>query len=278
MISTLLRAFDALAPNFEVSAPLCSAAAKGHLELPLDVHTICTRASLPRARSGDVERTLAIGSQFGLFERVGSVSWRSGEKKLADQLAPLLEGARLYRNCVHQDTDLVEVVLTKPLAPSQFSSELEKSLSGSWGVRDTMQLLPAIASEAQKSLVVMTPFLDAVGSLNLFENTSATDKCLILRAGKDGGVPEGLLLVEESLRKKGVELLNYRLGRPTMAGSETFHAKTVLGDENAAYVGSSNMNQWSFEYSLEMGLYTRGKAARQIGKIVHAIRAVSIAL
>lgn len=278
MSSSLLQAFDALAPHAEVSAALCMAAAQGRLDLPSDVHAICTRAGLPRARAGDIERALAIGLQLGLFGQVGPLSWHSCDNALASQLAPLLEGARLYRTRVHQDTDLVDVVLTKPPAPSQVSRKLESMLSGGWGFRDTKQLLPAIAGGAKRSLIVMTPFFDNVGAevvLNLFENTAAADKCLILRATKDGLPPEGLDKVNALLASLGVEVVNFRLDRPGSPGNETFHAKTVLGDDDTAYVGSSNMNQWSFEHSLELGLYVRGRAAFRISELLRAVRAVS---
>lgn len=278
MSSSLLMAFDVLAPYAEVSAPLCAAAARGRLDLPLGVHTICTQAGLPRARAGDIERALAVGLQLGLFEQSGPLSWRSCNNSLAGQLAPLLEGARLYRTRVHQDTDLVEVVLTKPPAPSQVSRKLESMLSGGWGFRDTKQLLPAISGGARESLIVMTPFFDDVGAevvLNLFENTAAPDKCLILRATKEGLPPEGLEKVGAQLTALGVNVINFRLDRPGGTGNETFHAKTVLGDDDTAYVGSSNMNQWSFEHSLELGLYVRGRAAFRIAELLRAIRSVS---
>jgi len=278
MSSDLLAAFDFLAPHAEVSAPLCAAAGRSRLDLPSDVHAICTRVGLPRARAGDVERAMFVGLAIGLFEQVGPLSWRSRDNALAAELAPLLEGARLYRSRVHHDADLVEVVLTKPPAPSQVSRKLEGMLSGGWGYRDTKQLLPAIAGAAKSSFVVMTPFFDEVGAevvLNLFENTSAADRCLILRATKDGHPPEGLQGVATALKALDVDVINFRLDRPGVTGNETFHAKTVLADDAAAYVGSSNMNQWSFEHSLELGLYVRGKAAARIAELLRAVRAVS---
>jgi hypothetical protein len=281
MSSKLLHAFDALALHAEVSAPLCAAAAEGRMDLPSDLHTICTRAGLPRARAGDVERTLSVGLQLDLFGQAGPLSWRSCDNTLAGQLAPLLEGARLYRSRVHQDTDLVEVVLTKPPAPSQFSRQLESMLSGTWGFRDTKQLLSAIASEAKQSLVVMTPFFDEFGAavvLNLFENTKASDKCLILRSTKEGLPPQGLGSADAKLRGLGVDIVNFRLDHPLKNTYETFHAKTVLGDDDAAYVGSSNMNQWSFEYSLELGFFVNGKAASRVAELVRTIRAISTAM
>jgi hypothetical protein len=38
------------------------------------------------------------------------------------------------------------------------------------------------------------------------------------------------------------------------------------------------MLKWSFEYSLELGLFVRGKAAGRIGDILEAVRAVSTVL
>ena len=72
-----------------------------------------------------------------------------------------------------------------------------------------------------------------------------------------------------------MEVLNFRLDRPEAPGNETFHAKVVLADNVSAYVGSSNMNQWSFEYSLELGLYVRGRAAARIATLLRAVRDVS---
>lgn len=278
MTPELLAAFDALAPECEVSAPLCAAAGRGQLDLPFDIRAICTLSGLPGARAANVERTLAAGQRIGLFVQAGPSSWRTKDYELARRLTPLLEGARLYRTRVHQDIDVVEVVLTRPPVPSQVSRKLEGMLSGGWGFRDTRQLLPAIAEAASSSLIVMTPFFDRVGAevvLNLFANTSAVDKCLILRAGKDGTRPEGLTHVGAQLANLGVEVLNFRLENSNALHNETFHAKAVLQDDVAAYVGSSNMNQWSFGYSLELGMFVRGKAASKIAELMRAVRAVS---
>lgn len=274
-------AFDSLAPLCEVSAPLCEAAGAGVLDVPLELRAICTRIGLPQARAGDVERALIAGQSAGVFSKATELTWQVREKSLAAQLAPLLHGAYLYRSRVHRDEDLVEVVLTKPPAPSQVSLQLERMLSGSWGLRDTKQLLPAIAESAHMSFTVMTPYLDEVGAaivLNLFERANVPDRCLILRATADGEAPPGLLGVRAALYQLRVAVLNFRLDRPDASGNETFHAKVVLADDVSAYVGSSNMHRWSFEYSLELGLLVRGRAAARIADILRAVRTVSSTL
>lgn len=213
-----------------------------------------------------------------MFSKASELTWRVQEKWLAAQLAPLLRGADLYRSRVHHDEDLVEVVLTKPPAPSQVSLQLEGMLSGSWGLRDTKQLLPTIAESARTSFTLMTPYVDEVGAaivLNLFERANVPDKCLILRATAEGNAPPGLAGIRTTLSQLRVAVLNFRLDRPDASGNETFHAKVVLADNASAYVGSSKMHKWSFEYSLELGLYVRGRAARRITDILRAVRAVS---
>lgn len=97
MKSELLSAFDALVPYCVVSAALCDAAGKDLFIGPLDLHSICTRAGLPQARVSDVERSLIAGQVFGLFAQLTPLTWEVCNAPLAAQLAPLLEGARLYR-------------------------------------------------------------------------------------------------------------------------------------------------------------------------------------
>lgn len=278
MSSNLLSAFDALAPMCEVSAPLCLAAREGLLEPFQDLHAICTRIGLPQARAGDVERALMAGEEAGLFSKATHMRWRVLDIEKVSQIAPLLQGAQLYKLRIHRDIDVVDVVLTKPPAPSQVSLKLEEMLMSSRGFKDTKQLLPAISEKAEKSFTVMTPYLDSVGAsivLNLFELTPAPDKCLVLRTLKDGAEPPGLSGISSRLLELGVRVMNFKLDRLNAPGNETFHAKVVLADADAAYVGSSNMNQWSFEYSLELGLYVRGGAAARIATLIDAVKAVS---
>lgn len=162
----LLDAFDTLAPHCEVSAALCQEAARGSLDVPTAVSSICTRLGLPQARAADVERALSAGQACRLFEKTTDLTWRARDHALANELAPLLWGARLYRMRVHQDADVVDVVLTKPPSPSQISTQLENMLQNSWGFKDTRQLLPAIAEAARLSFGVMTPFFDGKRSGN----------------------------------------------------------------------------------------------------------------
>jgi len=271
-------AFQALAPWAEVGAPICRAAASNAYDSATELRVVCTRAGLSQAKAFEVERLLIIGESVGLFERKSPLSWRTSKHSLTVELAPLLTGVQLYKSDIHKDENTVDVVLTKPPAPSLISERLESMLKGSWGLLDTKELLPSIAEVAQNSLSVMSPFMDELGAaivVNLFERTMALEKYLVLRVGADGKPPSGLASVRQDLDSLGVEVLNFRIDKIDSPGNETFHAKVVLADAAAAYVGSSNMHKWSFEYSLELGLYVRGKAACRISDILTAVRAVS---
>lgn len=274
----LTKAFDALASHAEVSAPLCEAAGRGALDVALDLRGICTRIGLPQARAADVERALSIGQKLGLFTKESSLSWRAANAGFAARLAPLLLGAQMYRNRVHRDADIVEVVLTRPPAPSQVARKLEEMLQSTSSFRDTRQVLPKIAEAAVRQFTIMTPYFDEVGAavvLNLFQRTNAKERVLVLRSTKDGLPPPGFHVVRSELEQLAVQVVDFRLDRPDAPGNETFHAKVVLADDTVAYVGSSNMNQWSFEYSLELGVYVRGMAAARIAALLSAVRAVS---
>lgn len=275
---SLEAAFDALAPHAEVSARLCEAASEGRLNVPQEVHRICKRIGLPGARAADVERALLSGLVCGVFEKHGAGTWASSDTQLAGKLGPLLKGAEMYRQRVHRDADTVEVVLTRPAAPSRLALELGSMLGTHLDYRDTKLLLPKIAESAARQFVVMTPYFDEVGAaivLNLFQQTAAPEKVLILRAGSDGAPPPGLGAVGLELQQLGVKVVNFRLDRPDAPGNETFHAKVVLADDKQAYVGSSNMNKWSFEYSLELGLHVTGKAAARVSALLSAVVSVA---
>jgi phosphatidylserine/phosphatidylglycerophosphate/cardiolipin synthase-like enzyme len=274
----VLRAFDALAPVAEVSAALCASAGERQFSVATELRSICTTLGLPQARAADVEKTLVRAQGCGLFARNSALTWSCLDSELAKGLRPMLEGVHLYRSRLHRDEDVVDVVLTKPPRPSEMSQKLEDMLAGSWGLRDTRTLLPAIAESAKQAFTIMTPYLDETGAeivINLYERTPARERVLILRAGSDGTPPPGLDAIRARLQSEGVAVLNFRIERTDAKGHETFHAKVVLADRHSAYVGSSNMLKWSFEHSLELGLYVQGKASGRIADVLHAVRGVS---
>lgn len=275
-------ALKVLSAHSAAGSLICSAVSDGQLSGTMDVRRICSLSGIAQARTGEALSFLMAAKGLGLVEQISDLNWRVAQATILAELAPMLQAIHVYRTEIHQDVDTVEVVLTKPLNPSQLAKSLEGMLLGTWGLLDTREILPSIAENASERFVVMTPFLDEVGAeilLALFQHVQpSVRKQLIIRANADGLLPAGYLAISGQLSALGVETFNFRLDKGEASGMETFHAKVVLADNAKAYVGSSNMNKWSFQYSLELGLLVSGKAANRIGQVIDAVTCVSTRL
>ena len=271
--------FIRLARHSDVAGAVCASVAAGALAEATDVRRICTLSGLAMARAGEVEAFLFAGFNAGLFQRMSQLTWRPSSLNLHGELAPLFIGASLYRAEVHADHDLVQVVVTKPPAPSQFTAELRAS-TGEWGLVDTKEALPGIAESARNRFCVLTPYVDEIGApilLNLFARAPAgVRRVLISRADHGHKMPPGLRSVAAELAALAVNVLSFRIERADAAGNETSHAKVVLADDHTAYVGSLNMNRWSLEYSLELGVHVQGRSASLIADVISAAERVSV--
>ncbi len=275
----LHEALKTLSAYSAVGSLICSAVADGQILGTMDVRRICSLSGIAQARSGEVLNFLMAARDIGLVDKISDLNWKVTQAPILTELAPMLQAVHIYRTEIHQDANTVEVVLTKPVNPSQLAKSIEGMLMGTWGLLDTREALPSIAENASERFVVMTPFLDEVGGeilLALFQHVRpSVRKQLIIRAAADGFLPVGYLAITDQLSALGVEAFNFRLDKENAFGMETFHAKVVLADNAMAYVGSSNMNKWSFQYSLELGLLVSGKAANRIGQVIDAVTCVS---
>lgn len=268
-----------LAKHCSVGAWICAAVATGKLAGVLEIRKICASSGLAQARSAEVEEFLEAAGKLGLVAKKTQLTWEFTNSRALADLAPQLKAIDFYRTQVHREADTVVVVLSKPREPSQLGAALTKSLLGTWGLSNTRDSLPTIAENAQSRLAVMTPFLDEVGAevvLSLFQIAKPeVSKQLVIRLTTDGLMPSGFHLISEGLKKLGVAVYNFRLDKPDVEGYETFHSKVILADSSSAYVGSANMNKWSFDYSLELGLMVTGQAAARIAQILDTVIQVS---
>lgn len=270
----LNRAFVALARHYEAGRAICGTVARGGIAASLDVGQICTRARIASARAFEVEEFLRDASACGLFQQVSARSFGPvlGRDEF-EVFEHMFAGVELYRRNVHRDQNEVEVVLSKPPAPSKFTEALDRSLQGAWGLQPTAEVFPQLAVQARQRFTVMTPFLDSDGAerlLRLFESAGPdVSRELIVRFAPTGLPPEGLPMIWPTLRALGVRIYDFRLAKEQ--GAETFHAKVVVADDQATYVGSSNMTWSSFAHSLELGILVRGREASRIRQIVDAV-------
>ncbi len=223
----------------------------------------------------------AVG--LGLLELVPSGYKPHGSVQARFQrLAFALNAVEHYRSVIHRDATLAQVVLTKPSRPSL----LEQNLSAlGWRTTDlepTEHAFRGMVQAAQRRVVVMTPFLDDTGAAWLQELLSSVVPCaertLILRSLEDPSrkdYPVGFDAIMPWLKAQGVRVFNYSIPRMDGGGRETFHAKVVLCDRSAAYLGSSNVTAASLEHSMEMGVVLHGRAAAGVADVIDAVVAAA---
>lgn len=98
--------------------------------------------------------------------------------------------------------------------------------------------------------------------------TPGVKRVLVTRCPYSEPVP-ALLAALPALAVLGVAVYNYWL--PRAGGYETFHAKVVLSDEHAAYIGSANMTQASLSLSMELGTFLKGSSVKTLASVLNAI-------
>lgn len=245
----------------------------------LDASRLAKAAGLTPSEENGALEILVHGVGLGIFATVDAHNWVAvmAPPQLA-RLGALLEAIAYYLGHVHRDRTEATVVLTRPAKPSQLESALENYGWKTAKVEPTADAFLALAAAARHRLVVMTPFFDIAGAQwlkHLLGTAPATtERVLILRHLEDPShpaYPHGYDVIAPWLRDEGVRVYSYALPRPEGKGIETFHAKVVLCDETQAYIGSSNMNQASLVYSMELGVTVSGEAASDIAIIVNAI-------
>ena len=138
-----------------------------------------------------------------------------------------------------------------------------------------------LASRAQRRFVVVSPFLDHEGLhwiASLFEAArSATERLLIVR-GRDQVEVDVLRSKSTALAAWNAKVLTYAVAHDPALRSpaiETFHAKVLLADRDHAYIGSTNMNRWSRDVSMECGVIISGPCVRPVATLVDAMIAVA---
>ncbi|MGH6877240.1 MAG: phospholipase D-like domain-containing protein [Rhizomicrobium sp.] len=174
------------------------------------------------------------------------------------------------------DTGRARIVVTVPMRPSRFEGALAE-INDSGVLIETMETFLHLSRLAADRLVVVSPFLDADGLdwvSSLFDATRAPDRALICRH-YDQVTP----VYTRRLSAAGVAIHEYFLEREPkgrgIRAAETFHAKIVLADQVAAYVGSANLLRSSKELSLECGVLLEGQAVKQVHDVVESMLHIS---
>lgn len=274
----LHQAFLSLAEQPETAAAICLAAAQGKFSGETELRAICTKAGLSQSATYQVEKTLAAGVKAGVFRRHSELYWDTVEGVDYRTLAHYLKGASLYRERIFKPDNLVDVVLTKPPSPSKLERALDAMGYKASFLENTGEIFTDLVTRSAKRFLVMTPFVDEEGGAKLVQLFSkvpeGATKQLIVRC--QAGVPSPALMnLQGELKGQNVQLFNYWLAKEQPGTYETFHAKVVLSDSHRCYVGSANMTQSSFAYSMELGFLVEGDAAKTVAWMCEAIMKLS---
>lgn len=267
----LRQAFLALAPHAKVAGAICGAVRDGAFLGVARLSDICAVSGIAEARSRAAELALESGSVHGLFVRCSASEWRPGVGPFAD-LATGLTAVTLYREHIHVDADRVSVVLTPPGNPSELRDALRMRGWVESDLEHTDAIQLHLAAHAKERFAVLSPFIDEGGVdrlLKLLRVTRDGVRRVIVTRCHDGVLPPPLHSTRAELGELDVGIYSYWL--PRHGGYETFHAKVILADADAAYVGSANMTYASLGLSMELGTYLKGQSVRTLVEIVNAI-------
>jgi phosphatidylserine/phosphatidylglycerophosphate/cardiolipin synthase-like enzyme len=217
--------------------------------------------------------------ELGLLD-VAPSGFRSRENAHSrfKRLAFALNAIEHYVSSVHKDATIVRIVLTKPSRPSMLEQKLSECGWKTSELESTDRAFHRMVRSAQRRVVVMTPFFDVKGASWLQELFSlvqpGVERVLVLRSLEDStrkDYPDGYDSIAPWLKVESVHVYNYSIPRIEDSGRETFHAKVVLCDRDAAYLGSSNMTAASLEHSMEMGVALQGRAAADVAVVLDAV-------
>lgn len=268
--------FVRLAPHAEVLEPALHWAGAGKLPGRYDARELTRLCGISSSRLPAVIAGLQAAEEAGVVSKDAHGMWAvEFPREASRELALLMRGARLYRDRVHADADEVEVVISRPAAPSRLVAELERTIEGLWGLEETAVMLGQMAASATRRFSVMTPFVDEDGAKRIVSLFQATRREVVRELVVRDGLPAALAGKSSELKALDVVVHDFRLPRVNTPENETFHAKVVRVDDSECYAGSSNMTRWSFEYSLELGFHVRGAAAAKVSRLLDAVMAVS---
>jgi len=228
-----------------------------------------------------LESVLEALLEAGLLSRMQDGIALTVPKNDALRHAAVLRGVA-YARYRQRDANQVEITLSPPAHPSRLMEMLPKQGFSWTRLYDTKDSLIELASQAERRLVIISPFLDREGLEwigQLFEATAkkSIERIMIVR-GRDQTETDVLIKHHSQLATWGVDILTYAISHDPAFRSpaiETFHAKILLADGNKAYIGSANMTRWSRDFSMECGVILRGPSVKPVATLVEAMIKIS---
>jgi len=270
-----------LAHKADLAATLFDAWANLPKDSVQSARSLIDDAQLGITEENATRELLGLSVGLGLVDAVptGFQPRRNAHSRFR-RIAFALNAIDFYLSDVHRDATLAKIVLTKPPRPSILEQELSALGWRTTDLEPTNHAFHGMVGSARYRVVVMTPFFDTKGASWLQELLSCVapgvERILILRSLEDStrkDYPIGFNTIGPWLKAERFRVFNYSIPRVDGGGRETFHAKVVLCDRDVAYLGSSNVTAGSLEYSMEMGVVLKGRAAASVAEVVDAVLA-----
>jgi phosphatidylserine/phosphatidylglycerophosphate/cardiolipin synthase-like enzyme len=287
MTKQRLTAFEQeILATFAAKAGLAAALLEAWADLPTSsvqsVRSLLAAAQLGVTEESATQTLLECLVCSGLIETAPTgFRPRTEMHRHFSRIAFALQAIEHYRSSIHEDSTSAQLALTKPAQPSVLEEKLSELGWRTTTLEPTNHAFLGLVRGARRRVVVMTPFFDGRGAKWLRELLSQVnprvERILILRSLEDptrADYPSGFDDLRPWLKANDIRIYNYSIPR-TGGGRETFHAKTVVCDRSAAYLGSSNMTAASLEYSMELGVVLKGCAATGVADIVDAVLATA---
>lgn len=141
--------------------------------------------------------------------------------------------------------------------------------------------LHRLVVDATQQLIILNPFFETTGLQFLHGALEAAARrgvaiTVVTRDLSDMGTPNrrALLNLNQQLLAAGLQrrlsVYNYHVGQEHQT-VQTLHAKMVISDETAAYVGSANLTQYGLGRHLEVGVLLRGPQVAALANIVDGV-------
>ena len=165
------------------------------------------------------------------------------------------------------------LVVTMPPEPSRLASALAADIASDYiALTRTIDAFQYVAGLARDRFTIMIPSIAQIGAAwaaDLFAATTARERVLVLRDAS-----QLLICGAEGKRveTRVTRIIDY--GGADSA-NETFHAKIVLADGVAAYVGSANLLRRSKSTNLECGMLVEGPAVAAVKVLLDAVASMA---
>lgn len=177
-----------------------------------------------------------------------------------------------------QNEATFDLVMTTPKEPSILKKELSKLGADKSLIRWTTEAFEDLVRKARKEIIIMTPFLDSAGAellLKLVHAKKTDVKMTVILRFLESRNSEIFNEIRGELFRADVKVVDYSLERDGSRMQETFHAKVILADDNYCYLGSSNLDKYSIENSMELGALITGSSVKLLKKLMNIIITIS---